>query len=345
MTIGPGRDGLRRLGEPEDAVEALLNARLFNPNRDIVLLSARSDASMQVEDVTRFLRAFPYRNYVFILHRAPYGRKQLEQWGGDERAIYCTTITPKPPSSGPESWTPVKPEAQLRSIRFLLENGVPHKRISLMTGPFNANNVDAGVELIRYLAQELGFTSLTYRGCSVGEFGVQADTNRLRREGFLDGAQDETAAPEGHTYYQMKNWLAPEVEDKLLEAGERNGVRMYHLTGVLYQREYGVPVAYNRNNRWRRELGQWKQVEVGELDTYLRRLGYHPLGITQTEEGYLVELDETEVATEDVAMTVGAKFETSVIFNRHRIAPTVEDLRFYAENRLFPLPNGWRNVL
>jgi len=144
----------------------------------------------------------------------------------------------------------------------------------------------------------------------------------------------------------MKNWLAPEIEDQLLRAGERAGVRLYRFTGTLYKGEYGVSVAYNRNNRWRRELGQWGRVEISKLDAYLRWLGFHPISIRETEGGYWVELPENEIATEDVAMTVGAEFRTSVLFNRHRIAPTLGDLRFYAANHLFwPLPEGWEEVL
>ena len=38
-------------------------------------------------------------------------------------------------------------------------------------------------------------------------------------------------------------------------------------------------------------------------------------------------------------------YRTSVLFNRHRIAPTLGDLRFYAANYLFwPLPEGWEEV-
>lgn len=346
-TIGTGKKGLRRIGPPEGAVEFLEQSKLFRPGRenDIVMLAARSDGSMQVESVTRFLRAFKHDNLVFILHRGYFGRRQLEEWGADNRLVYCTTITPKPPESGPGSWTPIRPERQLEGIQFLLENGIPHWRISVMTGPFNTNNVEAGVSLIEKLGA-MGFRFATYRGCSIGNFGVAPDDERLRREGFLDGGQNEQSSPVGHDYYRMKNWLAPQLEEKLLAAGERSGMRLYRFTGTLYRGEYGVSVAYNRNNRWRRELGPWEKAEISKLDAYLRWLGYHPISIRETEEGYWVELPDGEIATEDVAMTVGAEFRTSVLFNRHRIAPSLGDLRFYAENRLFwPLPEGWEEVL
>jgi len=344
-TIGTGKQGLRRIGEPEEAVEFLQQSRLFRPGRDILTLCARSDGSVQVDEITRFLRAFPHPNPVFVLHRGYFGRRQLEAWGEDPRVVFCTTITPAPPEAGPGSWTPIRPERQLKGLRFLLRGGVPPQRISVMCGPFNRNNVDAGVRLIEALG-EMGIPFATYRGCSIGSFGVTPDWERLRREGFLDGTQDEDAAPEGHEYYQMKNWLHPDVEERLLRAGERAGVRLYRHTGLLYQREFGVSVARNRNNRWRRELGPWRRVEIPRLEAFLRELGYRPLAIQETPEGYWVELPEGQTATEDVAMTVGAEFETSVLFNHYRIAPSLRDLYFYAENRLFwPLPEGWEEAV
>jgi len=345
MNFGRGKEGLRRIGEPEEAVKFLEQSRLFAPKRDIIMLCARSDGSMQISEITRFLHAFKHSNWIFVLHRAPFSPRELEEWGKDDRVVYCTTITPKPPESGPFSWTPIRAEDQIEGIRFLIKNGIPHKRISLMLGPFNTNNVDAGVKLIKILG-EMGFKFATYRGCSIGNFGVAPDRDRLRQEGFLDGFQDESSAPEGHDYYKMKNWLAPEVEEKLLQAGKEAGMRLYRFTGELYKNEYGVPIAYNRHNHWRRELGQWKKIEIKPLFEYLRWLGYHPISIQETEEGYFVELPENEVATEDVAMTVGAEFETSVLFNNYRIAPSLSDLRFYAQNRLFwPLPEGWDKVV
>ncbi|PIR21928.1 MAG: hypothetical protein COV44_10580 [Deltaproteobacteria bacterium CG11_big_fil_rev_8_21_14_0_20_45_16] len=344
-TIGTGKAGLRRIGPPSGAAQFLEQSKLFGANRDIVMLSARSDGSMQVESVTQFLHEFTLPNWVFVLHRGYFGARQLEQWGRDSRVVYCTTITPKPPESGPGSWSPIDPDRQLAGIQYLLDNGIPHQRISIMTGPFNSNNVDAGVELLHTLGA-MGFEFVTYRGCSVGNFGVAPDDDKLRDEGFLDGGQNEESAPGGHDYYRMKNWLAPAVEHALLAAGKRAGLRMYRFTGTLYKNEYGVSVAYNRNNRWREEIGQWNEVDVHKLNAYLTWLGYTPLSIEITDQGYFVTLPDGQWATEDVAMSVGAEFETSVIFNNHRIAPTLEDLRFYANNRLFwPLPEGWEHVV
>jgi hypothetical protein len=341
-TIGTGKKGLRRIGRPEGAAEFLEKSKLFRPDRDIVLLCARSDGSMQVDSCTAFLRAFTYNTPIFFLHRGYFGSRQLEGWGADPRAIFSTTLTPMGPDL---DWTPIRVEKQVEGIQFLREHGVPAKRISIMLGPLNKNNYEGGLELIRQFA-DLGIEFMTYRGCSVGNFGVAPNNEQLREIGFLDGDQDERSSPGGHEYYRMKNWLAKEVEEAVLETGSKCGIRLYRFTGTLYEREFGRVVARNRNNRWRRDLGQWSRIDTEKFEAFLRWLGFHPLSIRETEEGYWVELPETEVATEDVAMTVGAEFRTSVLFNRHRIAPTLGDLRFYAQNRLFwPLPDGWEAVV
>lgn len=342
-TIGKGRKGLRQIATPQQAVQFLEQSRLFKAERDIVMLCARSDGSMQVDEIAEFLRVFPHQNPVFILHRAPFGTRQLNNWGNDKRAIFCTTITPVSPEF---QGSPIKPPEQMAGLRRLLEAGIPAKRISVMLGPLNSNNVAGGVKLIEELA-EMGIEFLTYRGCSIGNFGVTPENDRLRKVGFLDGGQDEKSGPKGHDYYKMKNWLAPEVQDAILCAASENDVRVHRHTGTLYRDEFGMPVPYNRNNRSRSgELGPWQKVNPKRIGEYVRGLGYNPLSVRETEEGYLIELPENEIATEDVAMTVGCEFETSVLFNNHRIAPALSDLQFYAKNHLFwPLPEGWETVV
>ena len=341
-TIGKGRKGLRQIATPQQAVQFLEQSRLFKAERDIVMLCARSDGSMQVDEITEFLRIFPYQNPVFILHRAPFGTRQLDGWGDDPRAIFCTTITPVSPEF---QGSPIKPPEQMAGLRRLFEAGISARRISVMLGPLNSNNVAGGVNLIGELA-EMGIQFLTYRGCSIGNLGIAPEDEKLRKSGFLDGRQDEKSGPNGHQYYKMKNWLSVEVEEAVLRAAAENGLRIHRHTGTLYRDKFHMPIPYNRNNRSRSgELGPWQRVNPKKIDEYVRSLGYNPLSIQEREEGYLVELPEGEVATEDIAMTVGCEFETSVLFNNHRIAPTLGDLKFYAKNHLFwPLPEGWETV-
>ncbi|GHP00710.1 hypothetical protein KSF_107570 [Reticulibacter mediterranei] len=37
-------------------------------------------------------------------------------------------------------------------------------------------------------------------------------------------------------------------------------------------------------------------------------------------------------------MTVGAEFESSILFDRYRITPTITDLQFYMQQGLFAIP-------
>jgi len=144
----------------------------------------------------------------------------------------------------------------------------------------------------------------------------------------------------------MKNWLAKEVEEAVLRTAAECGLKVHRHTGTLYRDEFGMPVAYNRNNRSRSdELGPWEKANPQKISEYLRWLGFHPISIRETKEGYRVELPKGETATEDIAMTVGAEFQTSVVYNNHRIAPTLNDLRFYHANSLIQLPDGWEEVV
>ncbi|MFZ3054871.1 MAG: hypothetical protein WA091_02730 [Minisyncoccales bacterium] len=341
-TIGKGRKGLRKIATPRQAVRFLEQSKLFKAERDIIMLAARSDGSMQVNEITEFLRIFPHESPIFVLHRAPFGQKQLEAWGDDPRVVFSTTITPDSPEF---RGSPIKSPQQMEGLQMLLDAGISPRRISVMLGPLNNNNVMKGVETIFDLAM-MGIRFLTYRGCSIGNFGVAPENDKLREAGFLDGNQNEESSPGGHQYYKMKNWLSEKAEKAVLCASIMYDVRVHRHTGTLYRDEFGMPIAYNRNNRSRSgELGQWKKVNPDEIEKYLVWLGYHPQSIRETEEGYFVDLPPNEVATEDVAMTVGCEFETSVLFNNHRIAPTVDDLKFYAKNHLFwPLPKGWETI-
>ena len=142
------------------------------------MLAARSDGSMQ--DRSRVPRIFPHESPVFILHRAPFGERQLESWGGDSRVIFCTTITPDSPEF---RGSPIKPPQQMVGLKRLLEAGISARRISVMLGPLNSNNVAEGVKTIEELA-EMDMEFLTYRGCSVGNLGIAPKTTSFEKQGF-----------------------------------------------------------------------------------------------------------------------------------------------------------------
>lgn len=138
--------------------------------------------------------------------------------------------------------------------------------------------------------------------------------------------------PAGHAYYRIKNALSEEVEEKLRDAVRR--MRLHRFTGTLYRDEFSMDIAYNRNNRWRKDLGQFGKADPQGIAGYVEQLGLPVESVEETPEGYLVRLDEGIFATEDIAMTVGAEFNTSVLFDRYRIAPTLDDLEIYKRNSL-----------
>ncbi|MGB9886694.1 MAG: hypothetical protein ACPLRW_06820 [Moorellales bacterium] len=327
-----GTGKLKDLCSPEELAEALSASPLVRKDRDPIMLCARGDASFQVGEVSAFLAAFKHRNPVFVLHRGYFGPRQLDAFAGDPRVVFATTLTPRGRELG---WTRVDEFRQLEGIGFLLENGVHPRRISVEVGPINEVNAGRAAELLGRL-EGLGLEFAVYRGVSVGSFRVLPSEEQLRRVGFL--TTQEASAPEGHAYYRIKNVLAAGVEEKIKAAAGR--MRLHRFTGTLYRDEFGVSVAYNRNNRWRRELGLFGAADPALIGGFVEQLGFPVEGVEATEEGYLVRLGGGACATEDVAMTAGAEFGTSVLFDRYRIAPTPEDLRFYVERGFVPALPG-----
>lgn len=332
-TIGAGRAALRAV-DPDPATW-LAHSALFDPDNDLVMLCARSDGSMDGAGITAFLQRFTAPTTVMVLQRGVAREPMISAWGADARVVFCTTLTPDGDRLG---WTPIDPLRQIAGLARMQRAGWTVRRISVMLGPITAANVTAALTLMERLA-DLGLPFLTYRGASVGSFGVTPDRDHLRRIGFLTGQPQH--APPGHDYYAMKNVLEPAVEERIRAHGARLGLRLYRTTGALYRDEFGVRIAYNRNNRWRRALGSWPRLTLTDLmalQETLRAWGYPPEGVQETEEGYVVTLPPGLAATEDVAMSIGARFGTSVIFSAHRIAPTLDDLRHYARFGLMPVP-------
>lgn len=326
-----GTGKLRRLCTPEKLAETLAASRLVRKDRDGIMLCARSDGSMQVDEIKQFLQVFKYRNPIFLLHRGYFGPRQLEAFGADERVVFCTTITPRGRELG---WTPVDEFLQLERLAFLIRNGIPPRRISVEIGPVNENNVRQAVEILQRL-EDTGLEFAVYRGVSVGTFNWPSPEKDLKKAGFLTGQKPNALT--GHAYYRIKNSLSPEVEEKLLRVvGE---LRLHRFTGTLYRDEFGLDVAYNRNNRWRREMGPFPETDPAAIGSFVAGLGYQVTGVEKTPEGYLVHIGkESPAVTEDVAMTVGAEFNTCVLFDRYKIAPSTEDLQFYEENKLLFVP-------
>jgi nitrogen regulatory protein PII-like uncharacterized protein len=320
--IGTGK--LKRVATPETMAEFIENSKIIRKNKDILMLSARSDASFQTKDIGRFLEIYPHQNKVFILHRGSFSKRTVDDVE-DPRVVYCTTITPGGHELG---WTSIKEELQIKDIEELLKNNIPAERISIEVGSINEHTVDKALEIIQTL-KSMGFQFLTYRGVSIGSFNVDPQEEKLEEIKFKTGQKEN--APETHSYYKIKNYLSDELENKIRNI---SGIRLHRFTGTLYREEFNIEVPYNRHNKYRKELGQFStSVNTNKLAEYMNYLGYSVYSIELTEEGYVIETDR--YVTEDIAMTVGAEFNTSVIFKKYRIAPTMEDIEFYKRNRIF----------
>lgn len=324
--IGTGRT--KALCSPNGLAEILEASKLVRKDKDGIMLCARSDGSIQVKEIERFLKAYRYRNPIFVLHRGYLGAKQLEAFAWDERVIFSTTLTPKGRELG---WTPIAEVLQLKGIEYLLQEGISPRRISVEVGPINEHNVDRAVDILKEL-EKLGLEFATYRGVSVGTFRLPSPEEGLKDIGFLTSQKHE--APEGHAYYKIKNVLSEQLEEKIRTSVQR--LRLHRFTGTLYRDEFGMDVAYNRNNRWRKELGMFEKADVDALAGYIESLGLPVKGIDETPEGYFVRLKDEYCATEDIAMTVGAEFNTCVLFDKYRPAPTMEDLELYSGKGLIP---------
>lgn len=328
-----GTGKLHQLCSPEQLAEILSESKLVRKDRDGIMLCARSDGSMQTDAVAIFLKEFRYRNPVFLLHRGPFGQQLLDKFGNDQRVVFCTTITPGGYEFG---WTPIRETAQIKGIEFLLSNGVPARRISVEIGPINENNIVQTVEIIKTL-DDMGLEFATYRGVSVGTFNKPSPNRELENIGFLTGRNQRQNAPSGHVYYRIKNYISPGTEKQVLEAA--GNIRLHRFTGTLYRDEFGLNIAYNRNNRWREELGMFPETDPDAIKSFVEGLGFPVTGVEKTPEGYMVHLDEKGPAvTEDVAMLVGTEFNTCILFSKHKLAPDMEDIEFYLQNRLLVIP-------
>lgn len=322
--IGTGKT--KTISTPERMVEFITNSKIIRKDKDILMLSARSDASIQIKQIGQFMKILPYKNPVYILHRGYFSEKTLE-YVEDPRVVYCTTLTPMGFDMG---WTPIKEELQIEGLKKLIRNGIPTNRISVEVGPMNEITVDKGIEIMKKL-RDLGFEFLTFRGVSIGSFNVDPNEDKLKEIKFETNQEEN--APEGHTYYKIKNYLTKEIEDKIFHTF--TDIRLHRFTGSLYRDEFGIDIAYNRHNRYRRELGTFAKVDIDKLKNYIETFGYSVNNIREEIDGYHIETDN--YLTEDIAMTVGAEFNTSVIFDKYRISPTMEDIEFYKHNRIFDI--------
>lgn len=328
--IGTGKT--KMLCQPEKLAEILAMSKLVRKGKDGIMLCARSDGSIQAEEIGRFLKAYRQKNNIFVLHRGYFGQKQIDLFGWDERVVFSTTLTPGGKELG---WTPVEENRQIKGIEYLLKKGVLPHRISVEVGPINEYNVDKAIEVLITL-ENMGLEFATYRGVSFGAFRHPSPEKRLKDIKFL--TTQKHRAPEGHAYYEIKNVLAEEIEKEIKAAVKH--LRLHRFTGTLYRDEFGINIAYNRNNRWRKELGMFNRVDIKKLALYIEAFGLPVECIEETSEGYFVKLPKNYYITEDIAMTIGSEFNTCIIFDNYKLAPSMDDLKFYIEHGLIVLPDN-----
>lgn len=328
-----GTEKLKRLATPEQMVEFLKNSKLFLP-KDVLILGARGDASMYPQEVTQFLELIEKDerfkdNIVLALHRGPASETMKRALLEHPNFRFGTTITPK---AYELKWTRIKEEAQIAGLKRLLAAGIEPDRISIEIGPLNSENIEEGMDILKEL-EGLGFRHIMVRGVAFGTFGVDRDKElkKMVDLGFIDPSLLES--PEKHEYYVVKNFLTPDAYKRLQEMVPK--MKIHRHTYTYYREVWGVPIALNRDNKVRiSEPTIHTEAEVKEA---VEKYGLRPVSVSRRDDHYFVELPEGQVATEDIAMTVGAELESAVIFNDYRRTASLEDVKFYQQNSLFYL--------
>ena len=323
-----GTGALRPLASPDEMTAFLLDSRLFDEN-SLLILGARGDASMYPDDLLRFLEVFPGPNLILALHR-PAADVHILHAFEDPRFRFGTTITPGAYERG---WTSVVEGAQLSGLAWLVEQGVDPDRISIEVGPLTADTLPLGEAVLRRL-RGIGFRHACVRGVSFGALGsteeeAQAERKKLRRRGFLDGNIPAGAGAEGHKYYDVKNALPPDAPDHLAEVAAP--MRLHRRTYTLYRDVWGVAVARNRSNRVR--IPATPRMTPEEVEAILSDYGLRGT-VTIAGDHYFVNLTDGQVATEDLAMTIGTRLDAAIIFDRYRRTAALSDIWFYHQHSL-----------
>lgn len=328
-----GTEKLKRLATPEQMVEFLKNSKLFLP-KDVLILGARGDASMYPREVLEFLDLIKDNeqfkdNIILALHRGPASESMKKALLEHPNFRFGTTITPK---AYELKWTKVKEETQIAGLKRLLEAGVEPDRISIEIGPLNSENIDEGMNILKEL-EELGFRNIMVRGVAFGTFGVdrEKELKKMVDLGFIDPSLLES--PEKHEYYVVKNFLTPGAYKKLQKMVPK--IKIHRHTYTYYRDVWKVPIALNRKNEVR--ISEPTIHSEDEVKKVVEKYGLKTENVSKQGDHYFIELPNDQVATEDIAMTIGAELESAVIFNNYRRTASLEDVKFYQENSLFYL--------
>ncbi len=220
----------------------------------------------------------------------------------------------------------------MAGLKRLLGAGIDADRISIEIGPLNSENIDEGMNILKQL-EELGFRNLMVRGVAFGTFGVdrEKELKKMIELGFIDPTILEKQ--EKHEYYVVKNFLTPEAYKKLQEQIPKTKIHRH--TYTYYREVWKVPIALNRDNQVR--ISEPTIHSEDKVKKVVEKYGLKVENILKENDYYFVELPKDQVATEDIAMTIGAELESAVIFNNYRRTASIEDVKFYQKNSLFYL--------
>jgi len=180
----------------------------------------------------------------------------------------------------------------------------------------------------------MGFKNVMVRGVAFGTFGVdrEKELKKMIDLGFIDPALLES--PEKHEYYVVKNFLTPDAYKRL--QGIVPKMKIHRHTYTYYREVWGVPIALNRDNKVR--INEPTTHSEAEVKKIVEKYGLKPKSVSKRDDHYFIELPSDQVATEDIAMTIGAELGSAVIFNNYRRTASLEDVKFYQENSLFFSP-------
>ena len=321
---------LKVLATPEEYLTVLRESRLIT-ERDLILFSARSDGGMieHYKDLLHVLDLYvqnPFKNLTcLLLRRVPY-TKQVYQETKDFPLIYGTTITP---GVDEKAMSRVKTDPQIRGLKALREAGCPASRISLEFGPLMPDTWESGAELLALLFKEGLIDFAVYRGGSYGEYQrsikEMLDEKNFSfpnapRPKFWNGKEYK-----GHEFYRFKNYIPTEIEkrfrDKVLSLVPN--AKLYRHTGVMYAREYKLPVAITRYNQVRTDMLEFLNPISGLNKVLESELNAK---VSEIEPGiYLAH----RRGTEDIAHAVGRKYNIALLFTEFENNPTIPDLDMY----------------
>ncbi len=327
---------IKVLANPEEFLEFIDYSKIIEKDRDIIIIGAQNDASVQEKYIKDFLEIFPYKNPVLLLHRQVFDDFDIELLK-DERVYLGTTITPSGRRLG---WTPVDDDEQIKGIERVIESGVKHERIPIEVGPINEENIDKAIVIIKKL-KELGFKHFIFRGCSIGSFkvNIENDLKELSERKFISEIKKhsplyiDNKEMRKHEFYVMKNYLKEELEKRIYETAMNLGMIAHRITATYYRDVIGSKIARNRHNRVR--FHDAKRVKESKIESELEYLGFKVRNIEWRGNHFFIETDRR--VTEDIAMYLGCKFETAVIFKEFTNTPDIDDIIFYYENDILAL--------